>query len=298
VVFILATPRTGAGRVLRALGQLPGVAAAPVPSRLFEQGIATLLDYWILGGDTNRPQGMFHLADDQQFTMAARLLADVPLDAVRTRAGADLIVEWSPGHPQAVDLIEALYPDATLIHLVADGRSIATRMSLGVPGMPAAQAARWWCDDQRSVAASGHPNLHTARVEDIVPNPKAAITDLAALIGIDAGSSLDDAALELDQPGWTAAEVPAGRAAALVEALGAEVLEQFGYQPGLSGTAAVAAAKAEWAFARTRTAGHQLVERVKFAAETYRHHRRRLTHQLAQEGRDELNLRPKMDRVW
>ena len=74
------------------------------------------------------------------------------------------------------------------------------------------------------------------------------------------------------------------RAAALVEALGADLLEHFDYRAPPR-PAALAAAKAELAISEAREATQGLGARLRFAVQTYQHHRRRLKHELEQQER-------------
>jgi hypothetical protein len=204
---------------------------------------------------------------------------------LRAETGADVIAEYSPGHAQAVDLIDALYPDATLIHLVGDGRRIATRITRGAIWTTPVEAARTWCADQRAVVACTHAGMNNARVEDLAADPKGAIAELGALLGVDPGAALDEAARELEPLAARDAGPPSGRVAALVEALGGDLLDRFDY-PATGRPTALAVAKAELALSAAREATQGLGARMRFAVRTYQHHRRRLKHELAQPERE------------
>ena len=296
VVFLVATPRTGAERVLRALGCLPGVVAAPVPTHLFEHGMRRVFEKWVIGGDTGRPQGMALVANDADWVLAARLLADTPLAALLSKSDdAELVVEYSPTHAANAELMTHLYPDASVLHIVADGRRVATRMSSGLPErVTPFAAAKRWCDEQRAVMECGHPALSVLRVEDIAADPKGAAAQLASIFGIDPGPALDDATRELEPLAHAAPELPTGRAAGLVEAMGTDLLSAFGYPTGQRGAAAMATARVDLAVTRGREKTHALALRARYAAITYRHHRRRLTQELEQRGEGDAlpDLRP------
>ena|SRR5436305_4849797 len=46
VIFLIATPGTGAEVLVRALGELPGVATMPTQTLLFSQGLHRVLEHW------------------------------------------------------------------------------------------------------------------------------------------------------------------------------------------------------------------------------------------------------------
>lgn len=288
VLFLLATPRTGAEQILRALGCLPGVVAAPVPTHMFEYGMRRMFDKWVIGGDTNRPQGMALLASDRDWALATRLFADAPLAAAVQATDADVVVEYSASHAAASEMIAHVYPDASLLHVVADGRRVATRMSAGLADRVSAfAAAQRWCDDQRAALDCGHPALNVVRVEDIAADPKVAAAELAALLDVDPGVAIDDVTRQLEPLARVASDLPTGRAAGLVEAMGADLLDHFAYPIGERSVAAMTAAKVDVAANRGWEKTADLGRRLRFAAQTYRHHRRRLTLELAQRAEGE-----------
>ncbi|MBV8297331.1 MAG: sulfotransferase [Acidimicrobiia bacterium] len=239
-IFVLATPETGAERLLRALGALPGVAAAPVPTHLFSQGIGRLLDHWRLDPG---PQALSGLADAGDFLLAVRLLADAPLAALAKAQGAEWVVEYSPRHPAHATEIAGLYPDARLVHLVRDGRQVAARLSSPVYGRPARYAARQWIDDQRAVADLEHEHLFVVRIEDLLAEPEGVLVELVAALGI-GDPPLAVAADAVGRPRDLPAAMP-GRAGAIVETVAYDLLAHFDYPAGGIGRSSRAAAWAE-----------------------------------------------------
>jgi hypothetical protein len=226
VVFILATPETGAERVQRALGALPGTTSAAVPTHLFSQGLGSLLDTWL----SRTRDALGDRADDDRFLGDVRLLADAPLAARLARTGAERVVEYSPGHIPLVGPMLTLYPDAQFVHLVRDGRDVAARLASPLLAWPPHQAARQWCDDQRAVLALGtHDNLHVLRMEDVLEDPAFFLGAVAERLGI----ACDDDDLSRAAEGLGDGRAPvathSGRVAMLVERAGAEVLSTYGY---------------------------------------------------------------------
>jgi hypothetical protein len=241
VVFVVATYGSGADLLVRALGELPGVAALPVQTALFSQGMHRVLDHWVHDAST---QGFHYLCEEQEFLLAARLLADAPLEAALATLGGDVVVEYSPGHILALDDIRALYPDASVVHVVRDGRHVAERLTHGMTAIPARHAARRWIDDQREALAGAVDG--TVRMEAVMADPAGALAKLAAGLGLEAGGPAMAAAASHFRGAQQLVTAGApGRAAAIVEIVGPDLLLHFGYEPQGSPRSARVAAWAE-----------------------------------------------------
>ncbi|MCU1450987.1 MAG: sulfotransferase family protein [Acidimicrobiales bacterium] len=226
VVFIVATPETGAERVQRALGSLPGVTSAGVPTHLFSQGLGALLDTWL----SRTRDALGDRADDDRFLGDVRLLADAPLAARLAAAGAERIVEYSPGHIPLVGPMLTLYPDAQFVHLVRDGRQVAARLASPLLAWPPHQAARQWCDDQGAVLALGsHDNLHVLRMEDVLEDPPFFLGAVAERVGIACDDEDMARAAAVLGDCRAPADTRPGRVATLVESAGREILSTYGY---------------------------------------------------------------------
>jgi len=226
VVFLVATPVSGAEVLMRALAGFPGLAVLPMGTALFSAGMQRVLDLWLQDG-TN--QGIHHVCDhEQDFLRAARLLADAPLEAARAALGGDLVVEYSPDHIKLVDDIRALYPDARVVHVVRDGRHVADRLANGRDGIPARYAARRWVDDQRGAMDAEVDG--TVKLEALLTDPVGALKALADGLDIDVpGPALASAATHFSGAGQLLATPGTGRAAAIVEIVAPDVLAHFDY---------------------------------------------------------------------
>src|SRR5947207_5180715 len=228
LIFLLATPGSGAERLLRALGTLPGAAAMPAPTHIFECGVDWILQHW--DGGEGGPSALSGLADAQSLLVETRLLADAPYEAFLRRTGADRVVEYSPGHISFADEVAGLYPDACLIQVVRDGRQVAARLSSGSHESSPREAAKRWIDDQRLVLSLEHPNLYDLRIEDLLRDPVQLLTAMAPALGF----AVDDEAIARAAGEVGAAPalptVAAGRAGAIVEIVGADLLHHFDYE--------------------------------------------------------------------
>jgi hypothetical protein len=228
VVFLLATPESGAEQVLAALDCLSGVATA-VPTHVFSQGVESVLDTWL----SRTKEALGDKADDARFFGAVRALADAPLATRLEAVGADRVVEYSHDHIRLVGPMMVLYPDAQFVHVVRDGRQVVANLTSPLLGWAPFEAARRWCDDQRAVIELWEqPNLHAVRLEDLRADPASALTELVTSVGLEASpGDIAAAAAALGGGDHPLPDDPADRAAALVDVLGPDVLEACGYQP-------------------------------------------------------------------
>ncbi|MBV9410622.1 MAG: sulfotransferase [Acidimicrobiia bacterium] len=281
LIVLVASPESGADLIKRALGSLPGIAAAPVSTNLFSSGLAALLDGWHTVEVGDRRSGFADLADEQELLGNVRRLADellVPL------AGTDddFIVEYSPTHIRFLHVIEAVYPDAHILHVVRDGGDVVAAMASpdrlrfwarpapvhSHAGWPARVAAEEWCDDQREAAEfCKSPNYRVARLERVIADPSAFLGWLVEGLGIAADADdVDAAAAVLGGGSWTLRRRRPGRPQALLNAIGADVLQEYDYPQAEVGERRALAARVEVGYesltARSREVRLNLSERL------------------------------------
>src|SRR4051812_25653995 len=230
-IFLLATPESGAELLQAALGALPGVTVAPTPTHLFSQGVATLFDRWAEGEETTRPQGMVELVDEQEFFNACRRLTDTVLAGVPVRNEGDRVVEYSQGHAFQTAVVAAIYPDAHLVHVVRDGRKVVSRCMSPLRSWSARDGARRWQEDQEAVANAGDlSNLHLLRFEDLIADPTGVLGALAGALQLPTTpADVDAAALILVRGARGALDPPLPHAAAIMELIGGDLLQSYGY---------------------------------------------------------------------
>jgi hypothetical protein len=170
-------------------------------------------------------------ADDGRFLADVRMLTDAPLAARCDATGAERVVEYSHDHVRLVGPMMVLYPDAQFVHVVRDGRQVATNLASPLLGWAPFEAARRWCDDQRAVMALwGQPNLHVVRIEDVREDPAFFLGEVASRIGLQpSAKEFDDAADVLGNGHRPLPDDAPGRAGTLVDVLGADLLDACGY---------------------------------------------------------------------
>ena len=213
-VFVLGGAGSGARAIAAALGQLRGaVVAVPHGGHVFSRGIAPLIGNFELGRDN----GLNTLVDRPELVAAVRELADDLL--VRPAGSHALVIDHSPDDVAFAALIAEVYPDAHLVCVVRDGRAIVSearslRASIGV--------ARAWCRTNRGLLEIISDRVYLVRVEDVVADADSVLTDLGGWLGADGPVQLEVA---LPEP----RRVRCARAA-LVEAVGSDVLTRLGYR--------------------------------------------------------------------
>ena len=227
-VFVLGGAGSGARAIAAALGHLRGaVVAVPQGGHVFSRGIAPLVGNFELG----RENGLNTLVDRPELVAAVRDLADDLL--VRPAGSHSIVIDHSPDDVAFAALIAEVYPDAYLVCVVRDGRSVVAeagslRAAVGV--------ARAWCRTHRGLLDLVNERVVVVRVEDVAADPATALAQLGDWLGTDGQPRLDVALPESGRTRWTRA--------ALVEALGRDVLAQLGYR--VRRGPAAAAARAPW----------------------------------------------------
>jgi hypothetical protein len=227
-VFVLGGAGSGARAIAAALGQLRGaVVAVPEGAHVFSRGIAPLVGNFELG----RENGLNTLVDRPDLVAALRDLADDLL--VRPAAPHSVVIDHSPDDVAFAALIAEVYPDAHLVCVVRDGRSVAAearslRAAVGV--------SRAWCRTNRALLAIANERVVVLRVEEVAADPDKSLVQLCVWLGAEGPVRLEMALPESGRVRRTRA--------AMVEAIGGDVLARLGY-PLLPGPVA-GARRALW----------------------------------------------------
>jgi len=256
LIFLLATAGSGAERLLRALGTLPGAAAMPAPTHIFECGVDWILEHW--DGGERGPAALSGLADAQSLLLETRRLADAPYEAFLAQTSADRVVEYSPGHIRFADEVAGLYPDACLIQLVRDGRQVAARQSSPPHESSPREAAKRWIDDQRLVLSLEHPHRYDLRTEDLLRDPVRLLSALVPALGFEVDDDAIARAAAVVGAAPALPTVATGRAGAIVEIVGADLLHHFDYEMNTARLPERVAAWGDMAISANVEVGHRL----------------------------------------
>jgi len=212
-VFVLGGAGSGARAIAASLGHLRGaIVAVPQGGHVFSRGIAPLVGNFEVGHEN----GLNTLVDRPELVAAVRDLAD---DLLLRPAGPHaVVVDHSPGDVAYAALIAEVYPDAHLVCVVRDGRAVVAEE----PSMRAAvRVARAWCTTNRELLDLADERVLLVRIEDVAADPATSLAHLGEWLGTEGQPHVD---LELPPPG----RIRRTRAA-MVEAVGGDVLRRLGY---------------------------------------------------------------------
>ncbi len=231
IIFVGGTPYSGAEVVAELLGEHPDVAlSAPVRFHSDPWGIPALLggrvglgDFCdeLRAGDTAERVGPEAL-DAAIATFGDSYDGD-PLEASRALfwalvdgEGAATLVEASPGNLLEAHTLARLVPDSSFVHVVRDGRDVATAAAEAKAAPPRLAAALgWWADRLRDVERGIRGEEDGARYA--IPDARLTTLVLDELASDGGGTAYDGLLdrLRLDRGRWTrsSAEPPLDRSA-------------------------------------------------------------------------------------
>jgi hypothetical protein len=191
----------------------------------------------------------------------------------------------TPGYVVHIPALAALFPEATFVQVVRDGRDVAASfVELGWAASPAEAALHWRLRvrrGRRAGRALDAGRYHELRYEDLVADPEAALRRLCGAIGLPFDPAMldhRDRAAEVarstshpeyhrrlarpvtpDLRDWRRdlSEADVTR----IEAVAGDALAEFGYEP--SGLRPTPAVRAEAAAARARWELHRVTARLR-----------------------------------
>lgn len=196
MIFVVGSMRSGTNWIQRILATHPDVLSLPTETHLFAW-LRPLAEHVQEAGVTSPRVGFVH-ADHERFADLLRDLCDGLFLGYAEILGpnATRIVERSPQHALHMDLIGDVYPDATIVHIIRDGRDVARSiLSQDYGSDTAAAAAADWRQSIKAAraAASKFAEYVEIRYEDLLVSPAREIPELFRRIGI----KVEDASVEL-----------------------------------------------------------------------------------------------------
>lgn len=194
-VFIVGSPRSGTTWLQILLAQF-GEVATGQETRLFSHYLGPLLSRW--EESRSDETGLHTVVDEEAFVASSRQFAVRVLEAIlRSKPGATIAVEKTPGHVFHVRQIERLLPRARFVHIVRDPRAVTSSLmrvaedwGAGWAPSRARDAARTW---RRHVAAGRRAGeeigdaYREVRYESLCRDPVPSLEDLCAWMGVEVG---------------------------------------------------------------------------------------------------------------
>lgn len=250
LIFVGGTPFSGAEVVAELLGAHPDAVALPVRLRFHSdpRGIPALLGGRIGlegflaelrsgdGASLVSSEGLeaaiatFRTTYEDDPLDACRALFWTLLDGVVRDVAASTLVEASPGNIFEAHTLARLVPEARFVHVIRDGRDVATAAAEARTAPPRLAAAlAWWADRLRDAERGVRGEEDGAPYE--IPDGRLVTVVLDELASGDGGAAYEGVleALHLDTGGSTRSSPTAPLAP---EAIGSGRWRQYARGPG------------------------------------------------------------------
>ena len=195
LIFNVGARRSGTYWLQRITCAHTAVAEVPSETYVFSHGVAPLMERFQHDERLSQEVGRVY-ADRAKLIAAVRSLCDTVFGEFAD-SGQTHAAERTPWHVYHLPLIAEVYPDATFVHIIRDGRD-AARSIVAQPWGPdnVRDAAEEWRSSVtagRAAAAQLGDRLLEVRYEDVLADPRAGIERIYAHHGLEGGL---DAALE------------------------------------------------------------------------------------------------------
>ncbi len=146
LVLLIGAPRSGTTWLQQLLGAHP-LVTTPQETDVFSRFLQPLYTSWereVRGGQTGiekrRFKGLHSVLNEDQFTaIGSDFLGRVIANAVALKPGSKIVVEKTPGHSLCSSSIAQFAPHAKIIHLIRDGRDVASSLVSSGNGW-----GSWW----------------------------------------------------------------------------------------------------------------------------------------------------------
>jgi hypothetical protein len=200
MIFLVGARRSGTNWLHRVVGAHPAVALVPSETYLFSRGIKQLrerLHHGVLGS----PGTGFIYMDPAEMTRLLRELCDrIFVPFLKGVPGSSRVAERTPEHVTCLEVIGEIYPDASVVHVVRDGRDVArSLMAQAWESAPGSieEAAAEWKQAVEAGEAAGRELAHyrTIHYEHVLAEPRKYVSDLYAWLGLETPDAIVDSAL-------------------------------------------------------------------------------------------------------
>jgi hypothetical protein len=203
-VFVVGAPRSGTTWLHQLLAVHPDIATGG-EAHVVCEGVATLFR------NHEDPDPYMYLSTwvrRGELLQLARQLIDGIFTTARDaqRPGATHVLDKTPDHEPHAALLAELFPDATFVHIIRDGRDVAASAhdlwaGFGSAYASVEAAAGVWRDAVTDVRAhlSGL-RYHEVRYEDLLARPEEGLTAILEVAGLRHDPAFVAAAVEFGRP--------------------------------------------------------------------------------------------------
>jgi len=243
MIFNVGARRSGTLWLQRVVAAHPDVAAIPTESHLFSHGIAPLLERFHHGARSSPQLGALYV-DREVLLDAAREFCDRIFGELLD-PGKRYLAERTPLHVLHLDLIGSIYPDASYVHIIRDGRDVARSLVSQSWGPETiVEAAEEWRDSVAAARAARPERYLELRYEELLARPRESVHVLYDWLGLEitdpaleaalaeaaASANLDPRDRRIQAAKWRTALTP--QALADFDRVAGSLLAELGYPDG------------------------------------------------------------------
>lgn len=197
-VFVIGSPRSGTTWVQHMLGSHE-LICAPQETGLFESYLGPWRATWAAQlAEATRPdvrrRGLPSVLTTEAFSALLRRTAvDIYGRALQVKPSARILLDKEPSNTYQTEVIAAVFPEARLIHVLRDGRDVASSLLAARSGWgrdwaptTVARAAETWRDHvarARAARCLGLPYLEV-RYEDLLERPVDSLVEVLSFLDI------------------------------------------------------------------------------------------------------------------
>lgn len=200
LLFIVGTQRSGSTWLQSLISSYDGVVTAQ-ETGCFSNYLSFLNRQWNFEKSKyeERNVGLTNLLKREEFINLCRRFSDDILRKISEVSGVsspDYILEKTPHNALVIDLILELYPDASIIHLIRDPRSVCASLHAASKGWGKAWApsspiasSRLWRKSNSKVLEVSSGNILRVHYEDLRRNTGQEVKKIYEWLGLDVDDS-------------------------------------------------------------------------------------------------------------
>lgn len=199
MIFLVGARRSGTNWLQRIVNAHPDVVGVPSETYLFSRAIRPLTERFQHGAAGSLSLGVIYM-ERRAFLDALRDFCDAIflglLDALGP--GAARLTERTPEHTTSLDLINDIYPDARIVHIIRDGRDVVRSLASQHWGPGSIrQAAEEWKESVEKARADGgsSESYLEVRYEALLAEPRTEIRRMYEHLDLEVNDEILDAAL-------------------------------------------------------------------------------------------------------
>jgi Sulfotransferase family len=288
-IFLVGAPRSGTTWLHQLLAVHPDISTSG-ESHVFCEGFGTL---FANHDDTDLHMNLSTWVSRAELLQLTRTFVDSLFTTVRdrTRPDATHVLDKTPDHTPHARLLGEVYPDASFVHIIRDGRDMASSAHALWSGWGAeyrglGHAAGMWAGAVTDIREHlGGLRYHEVRYEDLVAEPTRHLARVLDAIGLPHDPDLVEAAVAFGRAPinvrpsdartgtrkWGALEPDAARAVAIAAG---DLLVELGYTTEAERQAALAHRSLATTRAEVVERSRALLRRVRAKAGRVRDERR------------------------